>query len=78
MAVHTIGFDGSGDAVPALHPLRSRAHCLIEESFSKFIILNLPLEVVSYKGIDDKVEVVTGFRALARCADVACPAQTFA
>ena len=70
MAIHTMGFDGSGDAVPALHPLRSRAHCLIEESFSKCLILNLPLEVMSYKGIDDKGEVV---RALARRADVASP-----
>ena len=72
MAVHTMGFDGSGDAVPALHPLRSRAHCLIEECFSKLLILNLPLAVMSCQGFDDKVEVVTELRALARYADVAC------
>jgi hypothetical protein len=68
-----MGFDGSGDAVPALHPLRSRTHCLIEESFSKFLILNLPLAVMPCQGFDDKVEVATEFRALAHRADVASP-----
>jgi hypothetical protein len=45
---------------------------LAELSFSKFI-LNLPLAVMSCQGFDDKVEVATEFRALARRADVASP-----
>jgi hypothetical protein len=68
VAVHTVGFDGSGDAVRALHPLRSRAYCLIEESSSKLILLNLSLEVISYKVIDDKWIIATEFPVPARRA----------
>src|SRR6266852_1371256 len=34
LVFHAMGLDGSDDAVPALRPLTSRAHCFIGGSFS--------------------------------------------